>query len=207
MLFINALTGPCPLFNLVTQYPWAHQSSNLSPDKTPDNPSSPSTGMDGRHPAAIMSPWQVQPHWWHAGSGKPGSPMHTGQKVHISRTQTSVEFHYDTARYLTNTVRCHYKAVNFIQNIHERHPISSPFRPRYGVSFESSASDWYPASVPAMMCEVSCYIIISWCNIGPVDYDQDMKVRLTIHKSSNIQQNWNWNWMLEPVIDIGGTTQ
>ena len=52
------------------------------------------------------------------------------------------------------TVRCCYSAVNFPQNIHERHPIAGPS----GVSFVGSASDWYSASLPAMMCAISCYI-------------------------------------------------
>ena len=49
-------------------------------------------------------------------------------------------------------VQCHYNVVNFLKNIHKRHPIARPSG-RVG-----SASDWYPASVPAMMCAISCYI-------------------------------------------------
>ena len=43
------------------------------------------------------------------------------------------------------------------QNIHKA-PHSSPVRARYGVSFVGSDSNWYPASVPAVVCETSCYI-------------------------------------------------
>ena len=32
----------------------------------------------------------------------------------------------------------------------------SPVRTRYGLSFGGSASDWYSASVPAMICAISC---------------------------------------------------
>ena len=57
---------------------------------------------------------------------------------------------YETGR---NTVRCHYKAVNFLTNIHKRHPMARP-------SFLDPASDWYSASVSAIICVI-------FYNIGP----------------------------------------
>ena len=61
-----------------------------------------------------------------------------------------------------NTVRCYYSMVNFIHNIHERHPIAHPsgwgmgcllwvqplidvWRVSYGVSFVGARSDWCSA--------------------------------------------------------------
>ena len=41
-------------------------------------------------------------------------------------------------------------------------PHGSPVRVRYGVSFVGSASDWYSAAVPAMLCALSYYIILCY---------------------------------------------
>ena len=122
MLFINDIKGPCSLFNPTNLSLWVQESGYLSPDNTPDNPSSPSIGMDGCHPAAI------QPHWWHVEGSQPGSPMHTGQEVHIGRTQTSIEFHYSTDHYIPHTVQCRYNMVNLLHNPHNTHPIACPWR-------------------------------------------------------------------------------
>ena len=56
------------------------------------------------------------------------------------------------------TVRCRYDAINFIKKYSQKTPHSSPVRARYGASFVDSASDWYSASVPAMIYAISCYI-------------------------------------------------
>ena len=44
-------------------------------------------------------------------------------------------------------------------NYSQKIPHISPVRARYGVSFVGSDLDWYSASVPAMMCAITCYII------------------------------------------------
>ena len=56
------------------------------------------------------------------------------------------------------TGHCHYRynAVNFLQNIHERHPIARPSGRGMGCLLWVQL--WYSASVPAMMCPISCYI-------------------------------------------------
>ena len=56
------------------------------------------------------------------------------------------------------TVRCHYSTVNFLTSIHRRHHIACPLRWGMGVSFVDSASDWYFASVPAIIYATSDYI-------------------------------------------------
>ena len=52
-----------------------------------------------------------------------------------------------------STVRCRYNAINFLTNIHKRHPIARPF-------FVDPVSDWYSASVPMIIDVISH-------NIGP----------------------------------------
>ena len=56
------------------------------------------------------------------------------------------------------TVRCHYSTVNFLTSIHRGHHIACPLRWGMGVSFVDSASDWYFASVPAIIYATSDYI-------------------------------------------------
>ena len=57
-------------------------------------------------------------------------------------------------------MQCRYNVVNFLTNIHKRHPIPRPVRARYGVSFVDPASDCY--CVP-----VSVVIYVLSYNIGP----------------------------------------
>ena len=56
-----------------------------------------------------------------------------------------------------NTVRRVMTWSNF-PKIFTKDTHSSPVRATYGVSFGGSASDWYSASVPAMICAISCCI-------------------------------------------------
>ena len=51
-----------------------------------------------------------------------------------------------SAMHTVNTVRCHYNAVNFLANVHKRHPIARPLSYRYS------------ASVPVIIYAVSYYI-------------------------------------------------
>ena len=54
---------------------------------------------------------------------------------------------------------CRYNTVNFFTNIHKRHPIARLLG-KVWVSFVDPASDWYSASVPVNIYEISY-------NIGP----------------------------------------
>ena len=59
----------------------------------------------------------------------------------------------------TDKVRCRNSVASF-------HPIySRTIHHRYGVYFVGSVSDWYSALVPAMMCAISCYIILRYNSI------------------------------------------
>ena len=55
------------------------------------------------------------------------------------------------------SVQCHYKAVIYLTNIHKDN--SSLVKARYGVSFMGPPSDWYSASVPAIIYAISYQII------------------------------------------------
>ena len=72
--------------------------------------------------------------------------------------------HHDSVTFLRHTylVRYRYIAVNFLTNIHKRRPIARRLRRGMGVFFDW-ASDWYSASVPVIIYEISC-------NIGPRYY-------------------------------------
>ena len=76
--------------------------------------------------------------------------------AHISKSESEIVYSINIHEYICwyhrryflsvpilvqYTTRCRYNAVNFRQNIHERH--SSPVRARYGVSFVGPNSDWY----------------------------------------------------------------
>ena len=65
----------------------------------------------------------------------------------------------DEVTFPLNTVRCHYNVINFLTNIHKRHPIARPLGRGMGV-FVDLAADWYCASVPVII------YVISY-NIGP----------------------------------------
>ena len=84
----------------------------------------------------------------------------TWQVKHENQTMNSQKTLYASASLasygvsLVSTVQCCYNAV-----IHEKHPIPCPpGQGMYGVSFVGSASDQYSASVPAIMCAISCWI-------------------------------------------------
>ena len=62
------------------------------------------------------------------------------------------------AHAIRHTVRRRYKVVNFLTNIHKNTPHSSPVKARYGVYFVDSTSDWYSASIPAMIYVVAYFI-------------------------------------------------
>ena len=47
----------------------------------------------------------------------------------------------------------------------QKTPHSSPVTASYGVSFVGSASDRYSASMPAMMCAISCYVGLHYNSI------------------------------------------
>ena len=61
----------------------------------------------------------------------------------------------------TNTVLCHYNAVNFCNKYSQKTSHSSPVKTRYGVSVKHPASDKQSTSVP-----VTIHVIIPY-NIGP----------------------------------------
>ena len=56
-----------------------------------------------------------------------------------------------------STVQCHYNAVNFLTNIHQRHPIARPSGRGMGVSFVGPAPDWHSAWVPTIIYAISHY--------------------------------------------------
>ena len=57
-----------------------------------------------------------------------------------------------------NTVRCHYNAVNFLQNIHKRHNIAHPSGRGMGcLLWVQSLIDILPQFLQ-MMCAISCYV-------------------------------------------------
>ena len=56
-------------------------------------------------------------------------------------------------------MRCHYNTIKFLQNIHKRHPI--PCLLEWGMGcllWGARVTEWYSASVPAMICAISCFI-------------------------------------------------
>ena len=69
------------------------------------------------------------------------------------------------------TVRCCYKAIDFLQSSYKRHPIARPLR----MSFVSSNSDLYSASVAAVTYAISCYIVLcyntNWLDFGDIRPD------------------------------------
>ena len=57
-----------------------------------------------------------------------------------------------------STVPSHYNMVNFLQNPHNRHPISSPLRARYGVSLVILISYSLSTTVITVLYVISWYI-------------------------------------------------
>ena len=86
-------------------------------------------------------------------------------KVNIMATLVTTQHHQ------SNIVQCHYNTVNFLINIHKRHPHSLALKGRYGVSFVDPSSEWDSASVPVIiyiksynigLCNVLDRILFTW---------------------------------------------
>ena len=67
---------------------------------------------------------------------------------------------------IPNTVRCHYNAVNFLTNIHERQSIARPLGRAMGVSFVDPACDWYSSPVPVIIHAISYNIGLHYNGSG-----------------------------------------
>ena len=64
--------------------------------------------------------------------------------------------------YMCNTLPCRYNAVNFLHDIHKRHHTPHSTGRGMGCLLWVSASDWFSASVPTMMCAISLYWTALW---------------------------------------------
>ena len=89
---------------------------------------------------------------------------------------------------------CCYNAVNFLTDIPQKTPQSSPVRVRYGVSLVDPASDWYFASVSAIINEIS-YNIGSRYNCTRL-YVGCMNIDLSFDMKCNLAPRFSLNWDL-----------
>ena len=60
--------------------------------------------------------------------------------------------------FIEKIIQCDAVITRSILKYSQKTPHSSPVRARYGASFVDSVSDWYSASVPAIMYAICCYI-------------------------------------------------
>ena len=108
-----------------------------------------------------------------------------------------------------NTVQCHYNVVNFLQNIHNKHPIACPLGRGMGCLLWVQTNDLYSvwiAAVTWQMCTISCFLIrpaVKTPSIKSISNDLDITIHVIASQLSghcdvisnrlwHQQQNENW---------------